>query len=370
MSLTQLDLYDYLETDRVPVGSLVRYMSLVHRVTGQDGAGFATILPVGWDESESKTVRSSELEVLSLEQRLPNLSLAERRRKFMQAVGGMIAIHSGTPWADKLLRIIQGDVRDVPPWFGQSLALATDDPEKISWAQSEDTIDVDMARRRGTPTAFMKYILREFGALFTDREIERFASAFLSSGAQFDWSFDVVFGDEITETFEALRDTCGEPIGCSWYAENPESVSLVRIFRDGKLYGRAMLWNVESIDSGRRMLLLDQIIPSNRRAAHIVQLMNFAREQGWAISDPLGSADGAVHIDTPAKVWMRWPSDGVFPLSHTMNFLIPSTLQVVDGVELYVVTNSLFYTRNMAASSNMRRFYHLSSTNGGFSTHE
>lgn len=366
--LTQRDMYDYLEDQRVPIGALVMFANMPARVVAQDGTGLAMIVMVGDMESERRTVHSKNLTVVpNTDLREPNIPLARRRQRFIKIVGEIAnALYDRNRVARELYAMLSmsGQYNSIPGWFIQSLAMASDDPMQISWASSIEMVDVDAGRRRGTPAAFIKYIIREFDVEVPDWMPSGFQDVFYEHIHSGDMTVSEVSGEDVVRIMNELPSMY-DRYGVRWYAENPQSVSLLAVHRDNELVGRATVWTTTG---GQK--IVDTIHPA--RNGPIARLLAvYAQKSGYLFHDPGGYAGRPEGVGLSYNVKMKMPSDGQFPYGTLFQHIPLASLSVDDdGVEWYEVHNNSSTASRIAGGSNQRKRYILDSTYGGYAEYD
>ncbi len=208
-------------------------------------------------------------------------------------------------------------------WFWESVAESADDPRKISYATEKRLVDNDRYRKRCSVAKFLKGPARSFGLNTSDEEADRIA--FLV-GQHFPitntYLFEILSGAEAVEA--AYHSPEAENWGScmwgkkypDWYAENPDSVSVLKILRGGNFVGRALLWKAEDGTT-----VLDRIYPSDDQGAHTRAAHEHARENGWEYKTSQSMKDGSLTSgDKDLIVRMKPSQSGLYPYLDTFKY--------------------------------------------------
>lgn len=143
------------------------------------------------------------------------------------------------------------------------ISLSSQDKRRISYLTSDRMESIDESeywtssrRYHAKPGSFLSKVFKELPA----KEVEKFSNLFRSEVDKPEFTFEVVNGQRIKELYywESYASDRG-PLGISCmkhehcqkyldvYSDNKDNISMLAMFnRDGKLIGRALLWNFES----------------------------------------------------------------------------------------------------------------------------
>ncbi len=183
-------------------------------------------------------------------------------------------------------------------------------------------MDNDHFRRRCSVAKFLKGPARKFGLDISDEKANRIA--FLV-GQHFpdsnDYAFEVLYGDDaVREAY--FSDASLDWGSCmhgrryvDWYAENKESVGVLKILRGGKFVGRALLWTAMNGTT-----ILDRIYPSDN-GGHTAAAHEYARVNGWEYKTRQSMQDGCLTSgDKPHLIAMKPSSSGQYPYLDTFKY--------------------------------------------------
>lgn len=237
-------------------------------------------------------------------------TIAERRAGLMRNLDDAIRLANtsrGVSLLHRLHRLLACGSNTPHRWQMWTVAEAVADARQFSWATRMEDVDNDARRRRGRPSTFLQWAVKQSYESFTREEIrvlaELIGNTFI---AQDSFTFDIVRDEEILYAYNHANDpdTCmsGKDF-VLFYADNPEKVALVRIFQDDEYMGRALLWTTDDGDT-----LLDRIYPDNG-GLHQRALRAYALTQGWTdvwLSERV-RADGEPHRVTMVNKREEWP---------------------------------------------------------------
>lgn len=115
------------------------------------------------------------------------------------------------------------------------------------------------------------------------------------------FSYEIVSGKDIVQAYKTGPDSCmkGKVGQLALYVENPEKVSLLKIYENGVYTGRSIRW---LLDNGQ--YFLDRIYPGNGVLAAATR--GFAKGQGWLTKshdsvgfDPVDGIDYRITLKHP-----------------------------------------------------------------------
>lgn len=220
------------------------------------------------------------------------ITLATRRRELLDNLQRLYSNSIGMD--ERLVGILRmfltrgmdmsnNTIEGMPRWFWETVASSAEDARQLSWARLPEYVDNDARRTRGRPKTFLDFCVKQGWLKLSPDQVERMAyligATFPERGV---YTFEIVRG---TALFDAYQDDDG-PDSCMkgddypmFYANNEETVGMVKIYNKGEYMGRALLWTATTGE-----MLLDRIYPSDG-GLHIEALLNFAREMGWDYHD-------------------------------------------------------------------------------------
>lgn len=132
------------------------------------------------------------------------------------------------------------------------------------------------------------------------------------------YDFNVVRGMEVIEAYKTGPSSCmvRNSRRTRFYAQNPEKVGLVKIIKDGKYVGRALIW---TLDSGKT--LIDRGYPNNSPATRALRF--WASQQGYLTlsNDSLG---GGKSLGAEESVTLKHSTNGYMPYLDTLRVAVNS----------------------------------------------
>lgn len=157
-----------------------------------------------------------------------------------------------------------------------------DDPTKVHYY--EDT-KVGWRERVVSVAKFLKMLNHKHGFRFPKEEIDRIATRFGTEYRKPAYEFEL--SDNVSDTYnEESFGSCMYGSASVYFYDCQDNVQVLRILRNGKLAGRALVWsNVRRYDSNGRLLdhaltVMDRIYPSDG-GYHVKAAIEYANERGW-----------------------------------------------------------------------------------------
>jgi len=186
-----------------------------------------------------------------------------------------------------------------PPYleFHESIAAAIDDPTMLSYAPKLDAMYINKKRRKLKFSKFLRLLRDKYGLIdvhdkpIPDYEIEIMADSW--SSIQSEFSHEIISGESIAENYPVAAScmvhkkskTVDRSI--KMYADNPQTVRMILFYKNGKKYGRALLWKVEEVVWGSHSsfdldprYLLDRVYPQNNDGL-LAYAHELAKAEGW-----------------------------------------------------------------------------------------
>lgn len=121
------------------------------------------------------------------------------------------------------------------------------------------------------------------------------------------WKFEIVEGADIVDAYRHGPRSCmqGKVGQLRMYVDNPDKVKLVKIYKEGKYVGRALLWN-----SDTHGMILDRVYPSNGVESFATKA--WARRNGYHTKDrdSVGVSSG---IPNDVEITLKHPKNGRIP---------------------------------------------------------
>lgn len=178
-------------------------------------------------------------------------------------------------------------------WFDH-IAVAEEDKSKISFPKVRDGVVADRpkeskSRQMARASVFFgKTIVNNgiLGAMGVEgveaSEIESLATAYGEAVEEYfalqDFSFKVCYGENLIDAYETAQSCMQGSDEVKLYAENPDKVGIVAIYKSGDQVGRALLWHT---DEG--VTFVDRVYPND--SASVPALHSWAFEQGWWVRE-------------------------------------------------------------------------------------
>lgn len=138
-----------------------------------------------------------------------------------------------------------------------------------------------------------KLINNIFPGKYTASQIEEFVNAFKAATDKISEKFEIVFGEDINKWYwyenyakqmGPLGNSCmrGKKGIFSIYTSNPEVCRLLVLRENDKIWGRALVWKLDSINNDKidTQYIMDRIYTI--RDSDINKFQKFASDQGWA----------------------------------------------------------------------------------------
>lgn len=192
-------------------------------------------------------------------------------------------------------KISKDDLVDDPIDY---ISISKEDPTKISYAYSDKLAKVEpeeywsfKGRVQAKPAAAIKKILKNT----TEKELDLFTSLFKSSTAEKDFSFEIVYGEDIKKYYfhKSYKNQNSGSLGMSCmkhdvcmdffdvYIKNSDACKLlVMLDNDGLLLGRALLWQAVDVEKGTTKKVMDRIYSINdEKNIHLFK--EWADENGY-----------------------------------------------------------------------------------------
>lgn len=221
---------------------------------------------------------------------------------------------------DHLYQIVGGDSSCIPHWFAMSMATSIDDSRQCSWASEPRFFDDDRQRRRGRPKTLLQAINRIASEpVFTPEMIEKIAYALGQTTVPRDeYTFRIIEGNELYMHYQDVTGPHSCMVGTSYvrmYATNHPVCRMLAIYRAGRFFGRALLWQT---DQG--VIALDRIYPNS--GVHVDLAIQHAESQGWDYLDRQTYGQNTFHSGksytvTIPRGYKRWPYLDTFRFSRT-----------------------------------------------------
>lgn len=247
-----------------------------------------------------------------------------------------------------LLSVIEYGSRG--PLLTLSVAICETDPTLISYTKIPYYFDVEAKRTKTKIKPFLDAVIRElkenryalYGSLFnnvygmtsllelTDKEVEEVSTLYgqLKPVAEM-FRFEVVRGKDVLDTYLNLKGTgsCMEgSLKATMYSHNPNSVELVRVYRQDVLIGRAMLY---TMNTGEKYL--DNVYPKDG-GLHVRAIKNWAHNLGYFTSQdsqkPTGKKNGVIRyipLQMPLEMVQTKDYGKIYPRIY------PDTLSIVGA---------------------------------------
>ena len=198
--------------------------------------------------------------------------------------------------------------------------VSRDDPTKVAYLPNKEA---DKYRR----TSWTKFLraLRAAGLQLSDSEIE-VAQAYLSTAFDMSsYSHKILTGEDLYDVYDngEFGRSCmtGGHDGPRLYAENPDKVAVVAVYRNGYPHGRALLWTT---DDGEKFL--DRIYPTDGNA-HEKYLEDLAEKEGWATRDGPKGIGG----EAPSDMRVTLRDVGYYPYMDTFAWVVKTPYDTGDG---------------------------------------
>lgn len=219
-----------------------------------------------------------------------------------------------------------GDGEKVAGDFHLSCELDRDAPRTIKFMDAKS----DGGKPRVLkPSKWLQYINRQFEFGLDPKAIEYMATS-LGEILPAKWGFDfeLIRGEPIIEAYQSITHSCmTKALTLNFYVDNPETVGLLKIMKDGAAVGRALLWTLE--DGSK---FLDRIYPNS--GAHVEETLKYAVRQGWVTrSDQRAPRDLSSRQKIPTTALLNnvrsesqtaANSMGPFPFLDTFNYMCHS----------------------------------------------
>lgn len=208
-----------------------------------------------------------------------------------------------------------------PAWFQQGIAISHEDASQVSYAMEPAHMFNNQRRRRASWAKALKQWVN-MGYIKTEtKEIASFCQIVARHGDIDEniFQFKILRGDDLYEVYQNLHISgncmAGEPFVQLW-ANNPETVSLLAIYEQGGLMGRALIWKT---DQGATVL--DRIYPDDT-GKHIEAAVGYAKSQGWVYrvsggQEFPGWSDGKDYTVSLKKEGTEW-----WPYADSFKYLI------------------------------------------------
>ena len=252
------------------------------------------------------------------------LSLVSRRSELIDNIAR--AIDATRPYSDewralyRLYQIVGADSSSVPHWFAMSMATSIDDSRQCSWASEPRFFDDDKRRRRGRPKVLLQVINRMANeTIFTPEMIDKITYVLGETTVPRDeYVLRVIEGDELYAHYQDGTGPHSCMVGTSYvrmYATNHPVCRMLAIYRAGRFFGRALLWQT---DQG--VTVLDRIYPNS--GVHVGMAIQYAESQGWDYLDRQTYGQDRFHSGNSYTVtiprgYKRWPYLDTFRFSRT-----------------------------------------------------
>ena len=209
-------------------------------------------------------------------------------------------------------------MRYLPLWQRETVWTDVKDNRLVSVALRERDIFNWKRRRAFRMSRFLEWLKRTTGQSLphgddTAEDIAELWGTHILHRSDV-YTFEEVTGDEVYDAYISGPESCmdsGDYL--SLYTENPERVSLVKLFWHGDYHARALLWTT---DSGMRVL--DRIYPVDNN--HVTRaFLRHAEQEGW---EALRRSDGewANYDLLEQRITLKVPSDRIFPYLDTFMF--------------------------------------------------
>jgi len=243
------------------------------------------VVPTIFGAQRERAYRSALIVIATDAEEIKGLTLPTRRDELIEYLND--PINQYDYGSDYLLllyfkNILIGEDRTdlIPRWFSDSIACAADDSRQLSWAPEPPYMMSDTRRRRGTPKVLLAAMNRLFGdeeqPIFSKEQIKRLTYLFgeILPGRDM-FTFEVVEGDDLMACYQRGPNSCMRNTSYPrLYADNPETCKMVKIFRKGEYFGRALLWTT---NEGKTVM--DRIYPGG--GIHVRFAQRWAEAQGW-----------------------------------------------------------------------------------------
>jgi hypothetical protein len=200
--------------------------------------------------------------------------------------------------------------------FSGSIAPSRTNPRQIEF------MDAKTGRLKSSrPATFLKSITKahNLGEVLRQDDFEIIATV-LGEQLPSTWSirFEFAEGGEVKEVYANTMHTCmTRSPALAFYQHNYPNVRVMKIIRDGNLFGRAIVWKIIHPQYSH---YVDRVYPSS--GAHINAVAHYARQNNWLVRDshsaerPTPSEDDKI-ITVPLKTakdeWASNHSHGGFP---------------------------------------------------------
>lgn len=182
------------------------------------------------------------------------------------------------------------------------IAIAKDDPTKISYAYSEklDKIEPEeywsfKGRVAAKPAAAIKKFLKDV----TEKDLDIFTNLYKAALAPKNFSFSIVSGSDIKKYYNGnsyayncngtLYASCMKHDNCNeffdMYVDNPEVCQmLIMLDRDNMLLGRALLWDAVDIEKQIEVKVMDRVYATNDHE-NLHHFRDWADDNGYIFRD-------------------------------------------------------------------------------------
>lgn len=267
-------------------------------------------------------------------------------RELAEIVRGVSTLNSTEASAkDHLMELLYGNTA-VPRFIAFTLTKG-ESYTQVEWAETPEEVFNPKRRRKASLAKFFRRANHK-GWLNFSEEIILAASEMMGRNCAPDrFSFEEVSGREIYEAYRDGPYSCmaGEEM-VRLYVANPEVVSLLKIYDNGRYMGRALIWET---DQGKTVL--DRIYPSDN-GLHIKAAIEYAKANGW-IYKTEQSIGASLSQEGYFSVTLRTYKEGVYD-KYVHGYPYMDTFRYTDEIE------SDFIQLNNKAGR-----YILDSTDGG-----
>ena len=218
------------------------------------------------------------------------------------------------------------DVATEYRWFWSTISESLDDPRKIAYATSEESVDLDSRRRKCGITRFLKGKAKLHGLNFEAAEADRIGYLIgVHFPSCYNYTFEILRGESIyfayKESPEAWNSCMKGRRYVRWYSANPDSVALVKVCLGNIYEGRALLWTTEQ---GTK--ILDRVYPSDN-GPQTLALHRLCEDNGWDYKTRQGSDDCSLNSgiqDHKVKMSLakcsQWNKSVGFPYLDTFKY--------------------------------------------------
>jgi len=205
-------------------------------------------------------------------------------------------------------------------------AISFDDPRQISWADKPQHYLSNKRRRRTSIAKYLRKLRSRHFLEMEEEDIVALSTAWgtISNGTNA-YQFDLVRGEEIIEAYSDIQITpnCmrGKTDELAIYAENPDVVELMIIYRWGEAFGRALVWTCA--DCGDT--IMDRVYPDDS-GPHVQAAYDYAEKMGWTHRYSQGHPEEdeneqELEDNSQHTIRLDYPSSGLFPYMDTFNFI-------------------------------------------------